>query len=50
VCGEAAADPTLAPVLAGLGVTSLSMNAVALAGVGSALRAVDLAACQAAAR
>jgi phosphotransferase system enzyme I (PtsI) len=46
VCGEAAADPALAPVLAGLGVTSLSMNAVALAGVGSALRAVDLAACQ----
>ncbi|MEV6872452.1 putative PEP-binding protein [Amycolatopsis sp. NPDC051128] len=46
VCGEAAADPSLAPALAGLGVTSLSMNAVALAGVGSALRAVDLAACQ----
>jgi phosphotransferase system enzyme I (PtsI) len=32
VCGEAAADPALAPVLTGLGVTSLSMNAVALAG------------------
>ncbi|VVJ18878.1 Phosphoenolpyruvate-protein phosphotransferase of PTS system (EC [Amycolatopsis camponoti] len=47
VCGEAAADPALAPVLAGLGVTSLSMNAVALAGVGAALRAVDLAACRA---
>jgi phosphotransferase system enzyme I (PtsI) len=47
VCGEAAADPTLAPVLTGLGVTSLSMNAVALAGVGAALSAVDLAACRA---
>ncbi|GLY36701.1 phosphoenolpyruvate--protein phosphotransferase [Amycolatopsis sp. NBRC 101858] len=47
VCGEAAADPALAPVLVGLGVTSLSMNAVALAGVGAALRAVDLAACRA---
>ncbi|GAB3144718.1 phosphoenolpyruvate--protein phosphotransferase [Amycolatopsis stemonae] len=47
VCGEAAADPALAPVLTGLGVTSLSMNAVALAGVGAALRAVDLAACRA---
>ncbi|WIX99558.1 PEP-utilizing enzyme [Amycolatopsis mongoliensis] len=47
VCGEAAADPSLAPVLTGLGVTSLSMNAVALAGVGTALRAVDLATCRA---
>lgn len=47
VCGEAAADPALAPVLVGLGVTSLSMNAVALADVGAALRAVDLEACRA---
>ncbi|MEV6620681.1 phosphoenolpyruvate--protein phosphotransferase [Amycolatopsis sp. NPDC051106] len=47
VCGEAAADPALAPVLVGLGITSLSMNAAALAGVGAALRAVDLAACRA---
>jgi phosphotransferase system enzyme I (PtsI) len=46
VCGEAAADPALAPVLAGLGVTSLSMNAAALAGVGAELRSVDLAACR----
>jgi phosphotransferase system enzyme I (PtsI) len=30
VCGEAAADPDLAVVLAGLGVTSLSMTPVAL--------------------
>ncbi|WIV55190.1 phosphoenolpyruvate--protein phosphotransferase [Amycolatopsis nalaikhensis] len=47
VCGEAAADPSLAPVLVGAGVTSLSMNAVALAGVGAALREVDLEACRA---
>ncbi|SFW83493.1 putative PEP-binding protein [Amycolatopsis australiensis] len=46
VCGEAAADPSLAPKLAGLGVTSLSMNAAALAGVGAALREVDLAGCR----
>ncbi|MCT6810435.1 MAG: phosphoenolpyruvate--protein phosphotransferase, partial [Bifidobacterium sp.] len=30
VCGEAAADPDLAVVLAGIGVTSLSMTPVAL--------------------
>ncbi|MGG7509036.1 phosphoenolpyruvate--protein phosphotransferase [Plantibacter sp. YIM 135249] len=33
VCGEAAADPLLAVVLVGLGVTSLSMSAAALADV-----------------
>jgi len=49
VCGEAAANPVLAPVLAGLGLTSLSMNAVALPGVGAALAAVDLDACREAA-
>lgn len=37
VCGEAAADPRLAGVLAGTGVSSLSMSAAALAPVGSAL-------------
>ena len=37
VCGEAAADPLLAGVLAGLGVTSLSMVAAAVPAVGSAL-------------
>ncbi|MBE2998628.1 phosphoenolpyruvate--protein phosphotransferase [Nocardiopsis sp. HNM0947] len=37
VCGEAAADPRLAGVLAGAGVSSLSMSAAALAPVGSAL-------------
>jgi phosphotransferase system enzyme I (PtsI) len=33
VCGEAAADPALAVVLIGLGVTSLSMSPIALADV-----------------
>ena len=37
VCGEAAADPGLAPVLVGLGVTSLSMAATAIAEVRAAL-------------
>ncbi|KFF58679.1 phosphoenolpyruvate-protein phosphotransferase [Cryobacterium sp. MLB-32] len=37
VCGEAAADPLLAVVLVGLGVTSLSMSASALADVRAAL-------------
>jgi phosphoenolpyruvate-protein phosphotransferase (PTS system enzyme I) len=47
VCGEAAASPALAPVLVGLGVTSLSMSATAVADVRSALAAVTLAECQA---
>ncbi|MEV0902657.1 phosphoenolpyruvate--protein phosphotransferase [Actinoplanes sp. NPDC049802] len=37
VCGEAAADPLLAPVLVGLGVTSLSMSPRALPAVRAAL-------------
>ncbi|NEW26841.1 phosphoenolpyruvate--protein phosphotransferase [Nocardia cyriacigeorgica] len=49
VCGEAAADPLLACVLAGLGVTSLSAAAPAVAGVGAQLSAVTLAECEAAA-
>jgi phosphoenolpyruvate-protein phosphotransferase (PTS system enzyme I) len=49
VCGEAAADPLLARVLTGLGVTSLSMNAAAVRGVGAGLAAVTLAQCEAAA-
>jgi hypothetical protein len=40
VCGEAASDPLLALVLAGLGVSSLSMAPRALAGVGRGLAAV----------
>ena len=50
VCGEAAADPLLACVLVGLGITSLSCAASAVAGVGSKLGTVDLATCQEAAR
>ncbi|WP_430592070.1 phosphoenolpyruvate--protein phosphotransferase [Humidisolicoccus flavus] len=38
VCGEAAADPLLAVVLVGLGVSSLSMSAAALADVRARLR------------
>lgn len=37
VCGEAAADPLLAPILAGLGVTSLSMSPRAIPQVRAAL-------------
>jgi len=47
VCGEAAASPTLAPVLVGLGVTSLSMASTAVADVREALAALTLADCQA---
>jgi len=46
VCGEAAADPTLAPVLAGLGVTSLSMSARAVPRVARALAERTLAECE----
>ncbi|MFC0682004.1 phosphoenolpyruvate--protein phosphotransferase [Lysobacter korlensis] len=42
VCGEAAADPALAVVLVGLGVTTLSMTPAALADVRAALAAVTL--------
>jgi len=49
VCGEAAADPLLACVLVGLGVTSLSCAASAVSGVGARLATVDLATCQRAA-
>ncbi|WP_123816231.1 phosphoenolpyruvate--protein phosphotransferase [Myceligenerans xiligouense] len=46
VCGEAAADPLLAPVLVGLGVTSLSMTPRALAAVSTALRQFTLEQCR----
>ncbi len=42
VCGEAAADPLLAVVLVGLGVTSLSMSPAALAGVRAELHRFTL--------
>jgi phosphotransferase system enzyme I (PtsI) len=50
VCGEAAADPLLACVLIGLGVTSLSMNHTALATVGAKLATTSIDLCQLAAR
>jgi phosphotransferase system enzyme I (PtsI) len=46
VCGEAAADPELAPVLVGLGVTSLSMAPRAVAEVRLALSARTLDECR----
>lgn len=49
VCGEAAADPLLACVLIGLGVTSLSCAASSIAGVGARLAVVDTDACRRAA-
>jgi len=49
VCGEAAADPLLACVLVGMGVTSLSAAASAAARVGSQLARVDLQTCRSAA-
>lgn len=45
VCGEAAADPLLAPVLAGLGVTRLSMSPRALPAVRAALLRFTSAEC-----
>lgn len=49
ICGEAAADPLLAVVLTGLGVTSLSAASTALAAVGAQLAEVDLDTCKRAA-
>ena len=47
VCGEAAADPLLALVLTGLGVSSLSMAPTRLPAVRAALRMHDLRTCTA---
>ena len=49
VCGEAAADPLLARVLVGLGVSSLSMSAAAVPAVGAAVASSELDACRRAA-
>ncbi|MFF9643058.1 putative PEP-binding protein [Kitasatospora aureofaciens] len=46
VCGEAAADPALALVLVGLGITSLSAAPVSLPGLRAALAAHTLAQCR----
>lgn len=45
VCGEAASDPALAPVLVGLGVTSLSMTTRALGDVAAVLAATTSREC-----
>jgi phosphoenolpyruvate-protein phosphotransferase (PTS system enzyme I) len=50
VCGEAAADPSLAPILAGFGISSLSMPARAVPACREALAAQTLAQCQSLAR
>jgi phosphoenolpyruvate-protein kinase (PTS system EI component) len=49
VCGEAAADPLLAVVLVGLGVSSLSMSPRARGPVATALKAVTMERCRRAA-
>ncbi|QJY45799.1 putative PEP-binding protein [Pseudonocardia broussonetiae] len=46
VCGEAAADPALAPVLVGLGMATLSMGAGALAAVGASIAGASLEDCR----
>ncbi len=46
VCGEAAGDPSLAPVLVGLGVTSLSMAPAALGDVSAVLAATTSERCR----
>ncbi|MBC3194781.1 phosphoenolpyruvate--protein phosphotransferase [Pseudonocardia sp. C8] len=50
VCGEAAADPELAPVLVGLGVATLSMGSGALAAVGARLGGLTVDQCRERAR
>jgi len=45
VCGEAAADPALAVVLVGMGITSLSMAPAAVRGVGAQLAQASDDAC-----
>ncbi len=49
VCGEAAADPLLAAVLVGMGVTSLSMAGAAVKSVGAKLATLTLDDCRRAA-
>ncbi len=49
MCGEAAADPVLACVLTGLGVTSLSMGAASIPYVRATLAKYTFAQCERAA-
>jgi phosphotransferase system enzyme I (PtsI) len=46
VCGEAASDPTLAPVLVGLGISSLSMSPRSIPAVRESLAGVTLDDCR----
>src|SRR6478609_5673339 len=46
VCGEAAADPLLACVLVGMGITSLSMASASVKGVGARLATVTMLQCR----
>jgi phosphotransferase system enzyme I (PtsI) len=46
VCGEAAADPLLACVLVGMGITSLSMAAAAVRPVGARLAMATMEDCE----
>ena len=46
MCGEAAADPLLAPALVGMGITSLSMATAAVRPVGARLGQVTMDACE----
>jgi phosphotransferase system enzyme I (PtsI) len=45
VCGEMAGNPRLVPLLLGLGIRCLSMNASAIPRVKQAVRALDIADC-----
>ena len=49
VCGEAAADPLAGPLLAGLGITELSVAPQSIGPVRDRLAALEIAACRAAA-
>ena len=46
ICGEAAGDPLLAPVFAGMGITSLSMSGAGVPAVRAALATRTLAECR----
>ena len=47
VCGEAASDPVLVPLLIGMGVGELSVGAARVSGVRALVRAIDRAAAEA---
>jgi phosphocarrier protein FPr len=46
VCGEAAADPEIIPLLVGLGVEELSVAASSVAAVRALIRTLDSSACR----